>query len=99
MYVVLEFLGERIGQPGKAAHLHPHGEVLQLGVSPIAGPEKEGLENLQRGFDFYSWRTFIELNSPAVLKITVDHAPPDTATRWDMDNFKQPELEAGAGCP
>ena len=23
------------------------------------------LENLQRGFDFYSWLTFIALNSPA----------------------------------
>ena len=30
-----------------------------------AGIEASGLENLQRGFDFYSWRTFIALNSPA----------------------------------
>ena len=30
-----------------------------------AGIEATGLENLQRGFDFYSWRTFIALNSPA----------------------------------
>ena len=30
-----------------------------------AGNEASGLENLQRGFDFYSWRTFIALNSPA----------------------------------
>ena len=30
-----------------------------------AGKEAAGLENLQRGFDFYSWRTFIALNSPA----------------------------------
>ena len=30
-----------------------------------AGKESNGLANLQRGFDFYSWRTFIALNSPA----------------------------------
>jgi len=27
-----------------------------------AGKEDSGLRNLQRGFDFYSWRTFIALN-------------------------------------
>jgi hypothetical protein len=32
----------------------------------LAGVESVGLENLQRGFDFYSWRTFIALNSPTV---------------------------------
>ncbi len=30
-----------------------------------AGVEASGLENLQRGFDFYSWRTFLALNAPA----------------------------------
>src|ERR1700686_3515467 len=34
------------------------------GVNPDA-IEAAGLENLQRGFDFYSWRTFVALNSPA----------------------------------
>ena len=34
-----------------------------------AGIEATGLENLQRGFDFYSWRTFIALNSPADGKL------------------------------
>ena len=29
------------------------------------GQETIALDNLQRGFDFYSWRTFIALNSPA----------------------------------
>ena len=49
-----------------------------------------GLENLQRGFDFYSWRTFIALNSPADGKTPIDKAEADTPTRWeDMDNFKQ----------
>jgi hypothetical protein len=55
-----------------------------------AGIESTGLENLQRGFDFYSWRTFIALNSPADGKTPIDKAEADTPTRWeDMDNFKQ----------
>jgi hypothetical protein len=54
------------------------------------GQEKEGLENLQRGFDFYSWRTFIALNSPADGTTPIEKAKPDTPTRWeDMGSFKQ----------
>jgi hypothetical protein len=54
------------------------------------GPEKEDLENLQRGFDFYSWRTFIAMNAPADSNITIDHSQADTPTRWEsIDNFKQ----------
>jgi hypothetical protein len=54
------------------------------------GKEDVGLDNLQRGFDFYSWRTFIALNSPADVNTPIDQAQPDTPTRWeDMDNFKQ----------
>src|SRR5580700_10543671 len=54
------------------------------------GPEDVGLDNLQRTFDFYSWRTFIALNSPADGKTTISDSKPDTRTRWeDMDNFKQ----------
>jgi len=53
------------------------------------GQEKEGLENLQRGFDFYSWRTFIALNSPTDGS-SIEKASPDTPTVWeDMNNFKQ----------
>jgi len=56
-----------------------------------AGIEATGLENLQRGFDFYSWRTFIALNSPADgTPIDSDRVRADTPTRWeDMNNFKQ----------
>ena len=56
-----------------------------------AGNEASGLENLQRGFDFYSWRTFIALNSPADgTPIDSEKAQADTPTRWeDMNNFKQ----------
>jgi len=54
------------------------------------GPEKVGLENLQRGFDVYSWRTFLALNAPADGKTTINHSQPEMPTRWeDMDNFKQ----------
>jgi hypothetical protein len=56
-----------------------------------AGIEASGLENLQRGFDFYSWRTFIALNSPADgTPIYSEKAQADTPTKWeDMNNFKQ----------
>jgi hypothetical protein len=53
------------------------------------GKETSGLANLQRGFDFYSWRTFIALNSPAD-STSIEQASPETPTKWeDMDNFKQ----------
>jgi hypothetical protein len=54
-----------------------------------SGLEDIGLENLQRTFDFYSWRTFIALNSPADGS-PIGKSQPDTRARWeDMDNFKQ----------
>ena len=54
-----------------------------------AGKEAAGLDNLQRGFDFYSWRTFIALNSPAD-GTPIEQARAGMPTRWeDMDNFKQ----------
>ena len=68
----------------------PCQEKVSTGLPPTAGPEKESLENLQRGFDFYSWRTFIALNAPADSRATIDHSQADMPTRWeDMDNFKQ----------
>jgi len=54
-----------------------------------AGIEASGLENLQRGFDFYSWRTFLALNAPAD-GTPIDKAQADTPTKWEhMNNFKQ----------
>jgi hypothetical protein len=66
------------------------GLPCQENVSPV-GIEDSGLENLQRGFDFYSWRTFIALNSPADgTPIDSEKAGADTPTKWeDMNNFKQ----------
>ena len=64
------------------------GLPCQESVSPF-GQETVGLDNLQRGFDFYSWRTFIFLNSPAD-GTSILEANAETRTRWeDMDNFKQ----------
>jgi hypothetical protein len=70
------------------------GLPCQENVTPFAqgdpsGEEDVGLDNLQRGFDFYSWRTFIALNSPAD-GTPIEHAQAEMPTRWeDMDNFKQ----------
>lgn len=65
------------------------GLPCQEHANPDIGKEDEGLENLQRAFDFYSWRTFIALNAPANGD-PVDHAAADAPARWEeMGNFKQ----------
>jgi hypothetical protein len=70
-------------------------EILNSGlpcqetVHPIGDSTKSPLENRQRGFDFYSWLTFIALNSPADGR-GIEKSSPDTKTKWeDMSNFKQ----------
>jgi hypothetical protein len=71
-------------------------EILHSGL-PCAetvstnGPDPTGLQNLQHGFDFVSWRTFIALNAPADgTNVDIEHSQPDTPTQWeDMKNFKQ----------
>ena len=62
------------------------GLPCQENVTPNAqadptGKEANGLANLQRGFDFYSWRTFIALNSPA------DGTPIDQAQAGHADSL------------
>jgi hypothetical protein len=48
-----------------------------------------GLVNLQRGFDFYSWRTFLSLNSPTNRR-PIDQAQADDPTVWEsMGSFKE----------
>jgi len=64
------------------------GLPCQESVSP-SGQEAVGLDNLQRGFDFYSWRTFIALNSPAD-GTPIEQAQAGAPTLWeDMSSFKQ----------
>jgi hypothetical protein len=56
----------------------------------IVGPGDETvLENLQRGFDFYSWLTFIALNSPA-NGTEIANSRSDMKTKWeDTQHFIQ----------
>src|SRR5262249_44122590 len=52
------------------------------------GMFQDPLDNLQRGFDFYSWLTFIALNSPADGK-TIGEGGPDARTIWeDHRNYR-----------
>jgi hypothetical protein len=49
------------------------------------------LANLQRGFDFYSWLTFIALNSPADGKLIGEgpRAGGDAMTKWEsLSNYR-----------
>ena len=92
------FLGQLVG-PSLPAGLLPIndgtrksifgvGLPCQERVSP-KGQETIGLDNLQRGFDFYSWRTFIALNSPSD-GTPIEQAQANTPTLWeDMNSFKQ----------
>jgi hypothetical protein len=66
------------------------------------GLVSDPLGNLQRGFDFYSWLTFIALNSPADGK-TIGQGPRtggDAMTKWEALNNYRPladvMLEKGA---
>jgi len=54
------------------------------------GTKKTQLQHRQRGFDFYSWLTFIALNSPADGRTRIDKSMPNTKAVWeDRKNFKQ----------
>jgi hypothetical protein len=65
------------------------GLPCQETVSGSGGETKTVLENRQRGFDFYSWLTFIALNSPAD-KTPIAHSRPDIKAKWeDKANFMQ----------
>jgi hypothetical protein len=90
----------RLGDPEPPPGLVPVDKIITNKIlDPNAGlpcqesitskDEKTGLENLQRGFDFYSWLTFIAMNSPAHGD-SIANAKADTPTRWeDMTNFRQ----------
>jgi len=92
------FLGPLVG-PSLPAGLLPINDVTRKSIFAVGlpcqeqvspkGQEKVGLDNLQRGFDFYSWRTFIALNSPAD-GTPIEQAQAGAPTLWeDMNSFKQ----------
>jgi hypothetical protein len=51
------------------------------------------IENLQRGFDFYSWLTFMALNAPAVPPHDIRTSQPDTRAVWEDGNNFIPLLD------
>src|SRR5262249_37280491 len=58
-------------------------------INPNGPPGKTSIENLQRGFDLYSWLTFIALNSPASAPQGIETSRPDSRTVWESSaNFK-----------
>jgi hypothetical protein len=66
-------------------------QPCQQRVSTSGLFDGDPLGNLQRGFDFYSWLTFIAMNSPADGK-TIGQGPRpggDAFTKWeDLANFR-----------
>ena len=57
-------------------------------VQTDQGPAPTGVQNRQRGFDFYSWRSFIALHAPASNPKDIESGQPDTKTVWeDGNNF------------
>jgi hypothetical protein len=73
------------------AALLTSGQPCQQVVSTKGLVDGDPLANLQRGFDFYSWLTFVALNSPADGK-TIGQGPRpggDAPTRWeDLQNYR-----------
>ena len=73
------------------AKLLTSGQPCQQRVSTSGLAAGSGLANLQRGFDFYSWLTFIALNSPADGKAIGQGPRPggDAMTKWeDLANYR-----------
>ncbi len=72
------------------AKLLTSGQPCQQVVSG-KGLTNDTLANLQRGFDFYSWLTFIALNSPADGKVIGKGPRPggDAVTKWEsLANYR-----------
>jgi hypothetical protein len=62
------------------------------------GKKKTPLENRQRGFDFYSWLTFIALNSPADERHRIDDAL-DAKAKWEDPKYFKQLLDVMTGKP
>jgi hypothetical protein len=90
---LISFLADPVDQP---IDLQTQKKILGSGlpcqetVTGAGEENKNPLENRQRGFDFYSWLTFIALNSPADTNIKIDQSKPTTQTQWEnANNFRQ----------
>jgi hypothetical protein len=72
------------------------GQPCQQNVSTVGLIHKDaassGLQNLQRGFDFYSWLTFIAMNSPSDGSAIGKGPRPggDAPTMWESLNNYRP---------
>jgi hypothetical protein len=67
------------------------GQPCQQRVTTNGLVPNDPLANLQRGFDFYSWLTFIALNSPADGKTIGKGSKPggDAMTKWEaVSNYR-----------
>ena len=73
------------------AQLLTSGQPCQQVVNTVGLFGNNELANLQRGFDFYSWLTFIAMNSPADGK-TIGQGPRpggDATTTWEqVSNYR-----------
>jgi hypothetical protein len=69
------------GTDAQAKSLLTFGLPCQDAVNPD-GPKRTALENLQHGFDFYSWLTFIALNSPRDGSNIIS-ARSETRAKWE----------------
>jgi hypothetical protein len=81
--------GKRTAQPVTAALLKL-GQPCEEKVS-IKGLTDDKLDNLQRGFDFFSWLTFVALNSPVDGKVIGQgpRAGGDAMTKWEaLANYR-----------
>jgi hypothetical protein len=66
------------------------GLPCQETISAGGDNSKTPIQNRQRGFDLYSWLTFVALNSPADNPKGIATSQPDTPTVWeDKSNFMQ----------
>jgi hypothetical protein len=57
------------------------------------GPAESQVANRQRGFDFYSWLTFIALNSPSGKPGEIASSRPDTRALWEDGTMFKPLLD------
>jgi hypothetical protein len=73
------------------ADLLTSGQPCQQKVNTF-GLADNPMANRQRGFDFYSWLTFIAMNSPADGKVVIGKGPRpggDAPTKWEaLENYR-----------